>query len=249
MMREATLGWLTARPIAHRGLHDRSRGIVENTASAFAAAIVGNYAIEFDLQITSDGEAVVFHDDTLNRVTEASGPVKSLTVAELQRITLRHSAARIPTLVDVLKLVDSRVPLVIEIKPQWDGDTSLAARTIDVLRHYKGHHGIMSFDPDVIEAVRRMSPGTIRGMICDDARHPSYDHLPSAIRYEVRTMGFLLRTAPHFMSLDFRVLPWAPVTELRARGVPVITWTIRSLEEARDARRYSDQITFEGFAA
>ena len=246
---QAGLGWLTARPIAHRGLHDMSKGIVENTAAALAAAIAGGYAIECDLQISKDGEAVLFHDDMLDRVAETSGPVKSFTLAELRRIKLWHTEESIPTLAEILKLVDSQVPLVIELKPQWDGDTTLAARTIAVLKEYTGPHGLMSFDPDVIAAVRRMSPETIRGMICDDALHSSYDPLPAMVRRELRTMGFLRRTAPHFMSLDFHVLPWAPVAALRAAGRPVITWTIRSPEEAADALRYSDQITFEGFTA
>ena len=243
------IDWLTARPITHRGLHDVSRGIVENTLGALAAAIGQNYAIECDLQVTADGEAVLFHDDTLDRVAEAIGPLKSLTVAQLKHVKLKHTKETIPTLAEVLTLVDSRVPLVIELKPQWDGDTTLAERTVEILQHYTGHHALMSFDPDVIEAVRRLSPDTVRGMICDDALHTSYDALPADARAELRTLSYLGRTAPDFMSADFHFLPWAPLAALRARGMPVITWTIRSPDEARQALRDCDQITFEGFAA
>ncbi|MCB1378230.1 MAG: glycerophosphodiester phosphodiesterase [Alphaproteobacteria bacterium] len=241
------LSWLTARPIAHRGLHVRSSGVVENSLGAFSAAIAGNYTIECDLQISRDGEAVMFHDDTLDRVMEASGLVKSFTVAELKAMRFRHSAERIPTLGELLSLVDGKVPLVIELKPQWDRDRSLAVRTLELLSRYRGLHCVMSFDPDVIAAIKELSPGTLRGMVSDTAQDDSYDPLPARVRQELRTLGYLDRTAPDFLSLYYRSLPWAPVAALRARGMPIISWTIRSPQQARDALRYSDQITFESF--
>jgi glycerophosphoryl diester phosphodiesterase len=239
--------WLTAGPITHRGLHDWRQGVVENTLGACAASCEAGYAIECDLQITADGEAVLFHDDTLERVTEAQGPVKERTLAELEDIKIRHTKERIPALSQLLALVAGKVPLVIELKPQWDGDLSLAARTVEVLKNYGGPHCVMSFDPDVIEAVRRFSPGTVRGMISDRALDPYYNRLPPAFRHELRTLGYLERTRPHFLSMDVHALPWAPVKALRGQGMPVITWTIRSAEQAEDALRYCDQITFEGF--
>jgi glycerophosphoryl diester phosphodiesterase len=240
--------WLTARPITHRGLHDKAAGVIENTLGACAASIARGYAIECDLQISRDGEAVLFHDDTLDRVTQASGLVKDYSVAELKRFKLRHGGEPIPTLAELLTLVEGRVPLVIELKPQWDGDTRLAARTVELLKSYAGPHCLMSFDPDVMVAVRRISPETVRGVVSDRAIHPDYDNLPAAMRQDLRTMSYLSRTAPHFMSLYFRALPWAPIAALRTNGMPVITWTIRSAEQARDALRYSDQVTFEGYA-
>src|SRR3954452_20774269 len=111
-----TLGWLTARPIAHRGLHDAGKGIIENTASAAAAAIEGQYGIECDLQISADGEAMVFHDDTLDRLTEQRGPLAALTAAELRQVRYRNSNDRIITLGELLDLVAERVTLVIELK-------------------------------------------------------------------------------------------------------------------------------------
>src|SRR5215208_2222472 len=94
--------WLIARPIAHRGLHDAKRGIIENTRSAFAAAMASNYAIECDVQLAADGEAVVFHDDTLDRLALAQGPLIARTSAELKSIMLRGSTDRIGTLADLL---------------------------------------------------------------------------------------------------------------------------------------------------
>lgn len=241
--------WLTAGPIAHRGLHDWTQGVVENSLGAFQAAADGGYTIECDLQISRDGEAVLFHDDTLDRVMVETGEVKDFTLAELQCMTFRHSSERIPALHELLSLVAGRVPLVIELKPQWDGETALASRTIELLRDYRGQHCLMSFDPDVVAFVKSSSPSTTRGFITDGAFDQSYDQLAPSLRRELRTLSCLERVEPHFLSVDMDLLPWAPITQLRRMGMPVISWTIRSSEQAALARRYSDQITFEGFRA
>lgn len=243
------LSWLTARPIAHRGLHNRAGGIIENTASAFAGAMAGHYAIECDLQITRDGEAVVFHDETLDRLTEAAGQVKEFTAGQVKQMTIRGSPDRVQTLDEMLQQVAGKVPLVIEIKSHWDGSEVLALRALEVLRSYAGLYCLMSFDPDIIAAVRRLSPGTPRGIVADRATDNYYNPLPMKRRVELRSLSHLTRTRPDFISVYFRDLPWAPVAAFRAAGHPVISWTIRSAAQAADARRYTDQITFEHFAA
>lgn len=243
------LSWLTARPIAHRGLHNWRQGVVENTLGAFAAAINGNYAIECDLQVTRDGEAVVFHDNTLNRVTDASGEVKDRMAAELRKVKFRHSQEPIPTLKQTLDLVAGKVPLVIELKPQWDGDDTLVRRTLSALESYSGPHGLMSFDPDVIATVRRLSPATIRGFISDRGFDAFYDRLSPPLRQELRSLSCVQKIQPHFLSMDVDELPWAPVAELRSGGMPVITWTVRSPQQAAFALRHSDQVTFENYLA
>lgn len=248
-MTASELSWLTARPIAHRGLHDRSAGSVENSRSAFAAAIAGRYAIECDVQVTRDGEAMVFHDDHLGRLTGSPGLVRETTAAQMKALTLKDSSDRIQTLTELLLQISGRVPLVIEIKSQWDGNLSLVDRVLASLAEYEGPFAIMSFDPDIVDRVRQMSPRTPRGIVADRATDDDYNTLPMARRVELRTLSHLDRTAPHFMSLYFRDLPWAPVSAYRQRGRPVISWTIRSRDEASDALRHSDQITFEGFAA
>src|SRR5436190_10793123 len=128
--------WLVARPIAHRGLHAKSKGIIENTAGAFEAAIKGNYAIECDVQLTADGEAIVFHDDELDRLTEAKGPLKALTATDLKKLKLNATSDRMQTLAELLEQVDRRTTLVIELKSLWDGDAALAKRALQVLENY-----------------------------------------------------------------------------------------------------------------
>jgi glycerophosphoryl diester phosphodiesterase len=238
--------WLSARPIAHRGLHDPTRGVIENTRSAFAAAMVSNYAIECDIQLTADGEAVVFHDDTLDRLALAQGPLIARTAAELKSIGLRGSTDRIETLADLLAQVRGRVALIIELKSAWNGNVALALRALQVLRSYSGPCALMSFDPDLVEALS-CEPHIPRGIVAERVTRPSWQALPLARRLELRHLGHWQRTLPHFISFDATGLPWPPVTQLRAAGLPVITWTVRSEDEAAAVRRYCDQITFEGF--
>jgi glycerophosphoryl diester phosphodiesterase len=243
------LDWLVARPIAHRGYHDRAKGVIENTAPAFAAAIVEDYAIECDLQLSRDGEAMVFHDDTLDRVTEATGLVKALSAKELGKIALKNAEAKIESLDALLAQVAGRVPLVIEIKTHWDGDMQLVARALKVLEPYTGAYALMSYDPDIVTYLREMSPTTVRGIVADRIADDYYAHLPLVRRLEMRSFSHAMRTQPHFVSFCAAELPFQPVGSLRAAGLPVISWTIRSRAQAAHARRYSDQITFEGFAA
>src|ERR1700754_98526 len=113
--------WLTARPVAHRGLHDAARGIIENMPGAVKAAIAGNFAIEVDVQLTADGEAMVHHDDALGRLTEGSGALRSLTAAALKAVAFKDTAERMMSLGELVELVAGRTPLVIEVKSHFDG--------------------------------------------------------------------------------------------------------------------------------
>ena len=139
--------WLTARPVAHRGLHDRARGIIENMPSAFHAAIAGNFSIELDVQLTADGEAMVHHDDALGRLNEGSEKLAQLTAAQLKQVPFKDTADRMITLGELCDLTAGRVPLVIEIKSHFDGDRKLVGRVAEVLKSYSGPAVAMSFDP------------------------------------------------------------------------------------------------------
>ncbi len=153
------LDWLTARPVAHRGLHDAGAGVIENTASAFQAAIDGNFAIETDLQISADGEAMVHHDFALGRLTLGSRQLAAMTAAGLKEVPFKATADRIMTLGELCDLAGGRVPLVIELKSRFDGDRRLVARAADVLKNYAG--------PAVADVVRS---GADRGAARDRAR-------------------------------------------------------------------------------
>ena len=241
------LAWLTARPIAHRGLHDASAGVVENTATAFSAAIAAGYGIETDLQISADGEAMVHHDDALGRLTEGSGRLAGMTAAEIKRVRFKSSADRILTLGELCELVGGRAILVLELKSHFDSDRRLVQRSADVLMNYRGPVAVMSFDPSMIEVVRWIAPHLTRGIVAERYyAHHEWDRFPRA---EKRNMAFLLhanRTRPHFVAYAVRDLPAvAPLIARAVFGRPLLTWTVRSDDDRRRAR-WADQIIFEG---
>ena len=242
------LRWLTERPVAHRGLHDISAGIVENTASAFNGAIAGHYSIETDLQISADGEAMVHHDDALGRLVEGSAKLATLPAAEIKAARFKTGSDRILTLGELCDLVAGRVPLVIEFKSHFDGDTRLAARAAAVLKTYKGHAALMSFDPRPIEALRLIAPALPRGIVA----MRRYDDWPGMTPAQQRNLALFLhapRSRPQFISYQASDLPAPVPTIARLFGLPILTWTIRSEAERRRALRYCDQVTFEGFRA
>ena len=235
------------RPIAHRGLHDPTQRIAENSSSAFAAAIARDYAIECDVQMSADGEAMVFHDQTLDRVMDAAGIIRNHTVRHLQSLTYRLGRDRMQTLGDLLLQVRSTVPIFVEIKPHWDGAMSLAERVCEIVSAYQGPLALMSFDPEIVAHLAKIAPHVTRGVVADRVHAPYYAGLSIVQRNHLRSLAHLAATKPHFISYDTNGLPFAPIQQIRARGFPVITWTITSALAASRARRYSDQITFEGF--
>jgi glycerophosphoryl diester phosphodiesterase len=243
------LDWLTARPLAHRGLHDASAGVIENTASAFTAAIDGRYGIECDVQISADGEAMVHHDPALGRLTEGAGALAALNAAALKAVRFKQSADRMLTLGELCDLVAGRATLVIELKSLRDGDRRLAERTAAVLSGYAGPVAAMSFDPGMVEALRGIAPGLPRGIVAERTyRHPEWDGVPAA---EKRRMAHLLhahRTRPHFIAYAVRDLPAAaPLIARAVFGLPLLTWTVRTEDDRRRAQRWADQMIFEGW--
>jgi len=244
----AAPAWLTARPIAHRGYHDAAAGRLENTLPAAEAAIARNFPIECDLQLTADSEAVVFHDDILDRLTEASGPVAACTLPELRAVRFRNNDARIPTLDDVLDLVDGRVPLVVELKSSFKGDRRLEAAVAPALAAYTGPLVIMSFDPASMTAMRRLAPTLPRGMLADRFRAADWPDLSAAERFAYATMTAAAAVLPSFVAYDVTGLPASPPLALRHFfGLPLLTWTVRTAAERATARQWADQIIFEGF--
>jgi glycerophosphoryl diester phosphodiesterase len=172
-----------------------------------------------------------------------------MSARELKRLNFKAGRDRIGTLGDLLDQVASRVALVIELKGLWDGDERLLSRTLDVLEPYGGPYALMSFDSDIVTALRERSPATVRGIVADRATDDYYEILPVWRRIDLQRFTHASASRPHFVSFDWTRFPFAPVNAFRVRGGPVISWTIRSREAATAARRYSDQITFEGFAA
>jgi glycerophosphoryl diester phosphodiesterase len=241
--------WLTARPVAHRGLHDISRGIVENMPAAAEAAISGNFAIECDIQLTADGEAMVHHDDELGRLTEGSGALLTKTAAELKAVRFKNTAERMMTLTDLCDLVAGRVPLVIEVKSHFDGDRKLVQRMAEVLAAYKGPAVGMSFDPDHVVALREIIPSRPRGIVAEHAyTAEDWPEASPAQRHGMTHLRHFFRTRPDFVAYWVNELPsLAPWLARNVFRCPLLTWTVRTPEQRERAARYADQMIFEGF--
>lgn len=241
------LQWLTSRPIAHRGLHESGAGIIENTPSAVSAAVARGYGIEVDLQITADGEAMVHHDDALGRLTEGQGALAAMTANQLRQVPFKATSDRMMSLGDLCALVDGRVTLVLELKSRFDGDRRVAGRTIDVLRGYRGPVAAMSFDPDLVYALRERAPELPRGIIAQ--RHFRHDEWPGLNGWQRLSLAWLVhapRTRPDFIAYSVKDLPAAvPIVARRLFGRPLLTWTVRTEQDRAKAAAWADQIIFE----
>ena len=241
--------WLTARPVAHRGLHDISRGIVENMPGAVQAAIAGNFAIEVDIQLTADGEAMVHHDHVLGRLTEGSAPLIEMTAAELKAVRFKDTGEQMMSLSDLCNLVAGRVPLVIEVKSQFGGDRKLVTRMAEVLASYDGPAVGMSFDPDQVLALRELLSSRPRGIVAERTYEDEYwAKLTQAQRDSMLYLRHGFQTQPHFVAFKVDHLPApAPWIARNLFGCALLTWTVRTAEQRARAGRYADQMIFEGF--
>ena len=239
-------------PIAHRALHDASKGVYENSRSAIIAAIEHGYAIEIDLQLSADGRAMVFHDNTLDRLTEKHGDVSDYTAAELSQIKVGSGQDVIEPLEDILRLVDGRVPLLIELKDQSrqlsQTDGRLEKATLDALSLYEGAVAVMSFNPHMIATMAKLSSDLPLGLTTGSFMDPTWGidaeriaHLSQIADFDPTRYSFV----SHF-ALELA----APCIQmLKAQGIAIFTWTIRSPEAEAVARRTVDNITFEGYLA
>jgi glycerophosphoryl diester phosphodiesterase len=241
----ADLDWLIARPLAHRGLHDDAKGIIENTMSAFAAAVTGRYGIECDLQISGDGEAMVHHDDALGRLTEGAGRLDAMTAAELKRVEFKGTADRMITLGELCDFVAGRAAMLIELKSAGASDRRLAARAADVLSGYGGNAAVMSFEPRQVADLRSIAPRLARGMA---VRTHTWRDVFAAPKQAFAALAPTLASRPQFLAYSVRDLPaLLPTLTHNLLAMPLLAWTVRSADERQRAARYADQMIFEGF--
>ena len=248
-MSGAAPAWLTARPIAHRGLHDAAAGVIENTLGAAEAAIAGSCAIECDVQLSRDGEAMVFHDDTLDRLTLADGALSQKTAAEIQAAPLRGAAERIPTLPQLLARIAGRTPLICEIKSAFDGDLSLTRRVVEIVRDYAGPIAFKSFDPAPIAHLRESHAAIGPLGVVAEASYqgPYWSALSPEQKATCEAFLHYPQTRPDFLSWSVDDLPYpTPFLLRQIQGLPVMTWTVRTREQRQAAARWADQVVFEG---
>jgi glycerophosphoryl diester phosphodiesterase len=230
--RQAELAALIAKPFAHRGLHGDGR--IENSRAAFEAAIAAGQGIELDVQASADGEAMVFHDYDLERLTEGEGALRTLGAAELGRIGLKGSDETIPTLAEILALVAGRAPLLIEVKSPNRRVAGLTRAVLRALEDYRGPVAAMSFNPAIGRRLARLAPRLLRGLVVTEEKRPR--------RKRIRRRLALWWSRPDFLAYDLRDLPSRFAA---ASGLPVLTWTVRSEDDRTRAARYADQIIYE----
>jgi glycerophosphoryl diester phosphodiesterase len=234
----ARIGWLREGAYAHRGLH--GGGIVENSPSAFAAAIERGMGIECDVQRSRDGQAMVFHDWELDRLTGERGPVKARSAGELGRLSLGSGGDAIPTLPQLLAQIAGRAPLLIEIKSKREvrfAPLCLAVR--NALEGYRGRVAVMSFDPRVVRWFARREPRLVRGLVMTEEGHRT-------LSGHFRRHATLWHARPEFLAYDVRDLPSRFASAQRARGLPVLTWTVRSEDLRERALLHADAPIAEG---
>jgi glycerophosphoryl diester phosphodiesterase len=233
----ADISWLTRRPIAHRGYHDLNVTRWENTLSAFEAAVNHNFSIECDVQLTADGQVVVFHDGTLERLTGGSGLVREKTAAELTSLFIGGTQDRMPRLTDMLDLVAGKVPVVLELKGGFGRDDRFVDAVVRALAGYKGNVAIMSFEHWLVRQFPIKAPNIPCGLTAEGTGLQAIEGHFS-----------MLANCISFVSFDVNELPNPFVTFVRERlSMPVITWTVKDARTIEIAQKHADQMTFEGF--
>ena len=228
------------RLVAHRGLHDSAKGVPENSLAAFQLAIERGHAIELDLRITADRQVVVFHDSTLERMTGVPGQVDRWVLADLKKLRLLGTEQCIPTLDEMLELVNGQVPLLIEIKRDEGQELGrLEAILVKRLAQYNGMVIIESFDPEVLVWLRRNAPEFIRGQLGSISKSE-----PKITRYS-KYLLFNPMTQPDFIAFHVRSIDYKLRMNCKKRNVPLIGWTVRTQEDLKRARQLCDGIIYE----
>ena len=240
-------------PLAHRGYHDASQRRPENSRAALEAAIDHGYGIELDVQLSADHQAMVFHDYDLARLSDGSGAIQLRTAEELRRTTLKHSDETVPTLEEVLTLVNGQVPLLIEIKDQ-DGQMGknlgpLESAVARALQGYQGPVAVMSFNPNAVAAFAKDAPNTPIGLVTSAYSAEGWPLLKREVAEHLAMIPDFETLGASFISHEAADLPAQRVAELKAGGAKILCWTVRSPEAEKEARKIADNITFEGYAA
>ena len=241
------------RPIAHRGLHNEAAGRTENSRPAFAAAIAQGYGIECDLRPAKGGLPVVFHDETLERVTDSSGPIALQSGESLKKVLYPSSATCVMTFEELLQLVQGRVPLLVEIKSEWDPpDAAFLSEIARLAIAYKGPLALMSFDPAVMIALRAFAPAIPRGMVSglfksEDGDTWWADKIDKDRAFRLAHLLEMGPVHPAFIAYHINALP-TPVTRFvrEVLGLPLFSWTVRDNDDVARAKLWTDAPIFEG---
>lgn len=229
---------------AHRGLHNHDNGIIENTLEAFQLAAESGYGVELDLQLTKDGQVVVYHDKDLDRLCNDKRLVRELTTDELRGYTLLDSDQKIPTFKEALQAVEARVPIIIEIKA-YNAPEEICPLVWETLKDYDGLYCIESFHPQVIQWFKENQPQVIRGQLMNARLNGSSSQFELFVRQNLCS-NFLSR--PDFTAYDCRARQTPAMWVAKNLfGMPEISWTVRDEDTYRKLKDENCVIIFEGF--
>ncbi len=228
------------RQVAHRGLHDRELGIPENSLPAFAWAVEQGKAIELDLHATADNRLVVLHDFQLKRMTGVPGIVEEWTLEDLRKLRLQGTDAHIPTLDEVLELVNGKVPLLLEIKSERLGEVGrLEPVLMKRLASYQGEFILEAFNPEVLVWLHRHAPQYIRGQL------GNLDDENKQFKFYSRHLMFNPLSRPDFIAFDIQKIDYKLRLACKKHGLPLLGWTIRTEAELKKADRLCDGVIYE----
>ncbi len=236
----ARVAFLRNHDIAHRGLW--GRGVPENSLAAASAAIREGFGIECDVRLSRDGTVIVFHDADTPRMTGQAGRIAQCATHEIVARRFLGSEERIPTLAQLLSVIAGRVPLLIELKTDTLAQAAplcLAVRR--VLEGYRGPVAVMGFNPEISRWFAAHAPKVVHGLVMTEQRDTRIWALRDAI---VRRLA-VARAKPDFLAYDVRFLPSALPAALRLRGLPVLSWTVRSPQDRQTVAQYADRPIFE----
>lgn len=230
------LKFLKQNIIAHRGVHNKEKGIIENTLEAFQKAIEKNYSIELDLHCTKDGEVIVFHDDNLKRITGVDKNIKDTTFKDIQELSV------IPRFSDVLKLVDGKVSILIELKT--DNKVGiLESKTMELLKNYKGKYAIQSFNPFSIMWLKNNFPNVVRGQLVSKFENEKMNTIK---KWLLKNMVFNFLTKPDFISYHIDDLSYQEILNIKKKRL-ILGWTVRTKEKYEELISYYDNLICENF--
>lgn len=226
--------------IAHRGFHNKEKGIPENSLVAFSEAIKNNYIIELDIHLLKDGNIVVFHDDNLIRMTGVNKLIKDCTYEEIKKLKLYGTNHNVPLLKEVLNLIDNKVPLILELKTD-NKVGKLEEKLMEEISKYTGKYVVKSFNPLSVYWFKRYYPEIIRGQLSYDFEHDSFTKVKKII---LKNMLLNFITKPDFISYGIKSLPNKRVQKFRKRKL-VLGWTITNNNDYEYAKRYCDNFICE----
>ena len=240
-LEEKEVSWIIETPIAHRGLDNGS--IPENSMAAFRNAIEKGYTIELDVQFTKDKELIVFHDDDLSRLTNDNRKVKDVNYQELKNLKLENTDEKMPTLKEVVEMVDNQVPLIIEIK---DGEDiiGLSEKTYNIMKNYKGRYAIQSFNPFILEWFKNNASEVIRGQLSGTFREDA-ESLKFYEKFVLKNLLLNFKSKPNFIAYELDGVNNLSVKLLKGRNYPIISWTIENEEDMKKAYESTDNIIFD----